>query len=257
MTCLTVIPFTAAGALRAAVSFSGAVCANPICAMNSGPRTAGDPQGQLTFRVFAGADGLRNLVVTSIAQDGDGFLWLGTEDGVYRFDGERFAHFSVEDGLASSLVHTVGVAPDGRVCAGGSNGLACWDGVRFERMIGRGLPAIPVRTLVSHGGKLWVGTEGGWLYVRGTGGAFAPAPGWPNATATVRALWADVGGLVAGNGADVVQSAGDGVWRSVGEVGLGRDRVEGVLRDRQGALWIRTPTHMWVLPAGASRQHEI
>ncbi|HEX7840225.1 MAG TPA: ATP-binding protein, partial [Kofleriaceae bacterium] len=85
----------------------------------------------------------------------------------------------------------------------------------------------------------------------GSDGAFAPAPGWPNPAGTVRALWADVGGLVAGDGANVVLSAGDGVWRSVGGVGLGRDRVEGVLRDRQGALWIRTPMHMWFLPSGA------
>src|ERR1041384_3473446 len=87
------------------------------------------PPGHLKFRVFAGADGLRNLVIISIAQDDEGFLWIGTEDGVYRFDGERFTHFSVEEGLASSLVHVVGVAPDGAVCVGSSNGLSCWDGI--------------------------------------------------------------------------------------------------------------------------------
>jgi PAS domain S-box-containing protein len=237
-----------------ALALGVAARGHPASAAPEPPAIGELPQGQLASRVFGAADGLRNLVIISIAQDEDGFLWLGTEDGVYRFDGERFGHFSVDDGLASSLVHAVGVAPDGRVCAGGSNGLACWDGVRFQRATGRGLPAIPVRTLASYAGKLWVGTEGGGLYVRSGDGSFAPAPGWPGAkTTAVRALWADVGGLVVGDGADVVVSAGDGVWRRVGDVGLGRDRVEGVLRDRQGALWIRTPTHMWFLPAAASR----
>ncbi len=217
------------------------------------------PPGQLTFRVFDAADGLRNLVVVSLAQDDDGLLWLGTQDGVYRFDGEQFTHFSVDDGLASSLVYAVGTAPDGRVCVGGNSGLSCWNGARFSRQSALGMPAIPVQTLVSYGGRLWVGTDGGGLYVQGADGRFAPAPGWPGAATTaIRALWADGRGLVVGNGATVELSGGDGVWHPIGsDAGLGRDPIEGVLRDREGALWIRTPAHLWYLPVGAARATDL
>jgi PAS domain S-box-containing protein len=216
------------------------------------------PVGQSRVRVFAGADGLRNLVIISIAQDEEGFLWIGTEDGVYRFDGERFTHFSVDEGLSSSLVHVVGVAPDGGVCVGTGNGLVCWDGMRFSRAHTLGLPAIPVQTMATYAGKLWVGTDGGGLYVQNDAGVFVPAPGWPGSpTTTVRALWADAGGLVVGDDATVELSAGNGAWRNIGEVGLGRDRVEGVLRDRAGALWIRTPSHMWYLTPSASRATDL
>src|SRR4051812_37326597 len=61
------------------------------------------PPGQALFRTFGGADGLKNLVIFSIAQDADGLLWVGTDDGVYRFDGVRFTRFSVEQGLTSNL----------------------------------------------------------------------------------------------------------------------------------------------------------
>jgi len=214
------------------------------------------PPGQLKFRVFSGADGLRNQVIVSIAQDRDGLLWLATEDGVYRFDGERFTRFSVDDGLSSSLALVVATAPDGNVCAGGMTGLACWDGERFSQARTHGLPAIPVLTMLSYGGRLWVGTRGGGLYVQ-SGNGFVPAPGWPGSdTGSVRALWVDATGLVVGNDATVELSTGDGVWRNVG-VGLGRDRVEGVLRDRQGALWIRTPTHLWRLAAGATQAGDL
>jgi len=210
--------------------------------------------GQSTVRVFNGADGLRNLVIISIAQDEDGFLWIGTEDGVYRFDGDRFTHFSVEDGLASSLVKVVGVAPDGSVCVGTTNGLVCWDGRRFSRAHTLGLPAIPIQTMATYAGKLWVGTEGGGLYVQSVAGVFVPAPGWPGSpAATVRAMWADAGGLVVGDDATIELSSGNGVWNNIGDVGLGHDRVEGVLRDRAGTLWIRTPSHMWYLPRSARR----
>ncbi|HEY6176741.1 MAG TPA: two-component regulator propeller domain-containing protein, partial [Kofleriaceae bacterium] len=145
------------------------------------------PQGHLPFVVFSGSAGLQNLVVLSLAQDSDGFLWLATEDGVYRYDGVDFTHFSVEEGLASTQVYVVGIAPDGRACAGGRAGLACWDGVQFVRV--RGVPDVPVRTLASYAGRLWVGTDGAGLYVQGPGGGFAAAREWPGApTNAVRAM---------------------------------------------------------------------
>jgi PAS domain S-box-containing protein len=210
------------------------------------------PAGQLKFRVFGGLDGLKNLVVVSIAQDGLGFLWLGTEDGVYRFDGERFTHFSVEEGLVSSSATVVAVAPDGEVCVGSRTGLVCWDGSRFSRAKARGVPAVAIQKLVSYAGKLWVGTDGSGLYVQDPSGGFVPAPGWPAEATTLRALWADGNGLVAGAETTVMRSSGDGVWHDIGDVGLEHERVDGVLRDHQGALWIRTQAHMWLLPEGAS-----
>jgi PAS domain S-box-containing protein len=212
------------------------------------------PVGQMRFRVFAGADGLRNLVITSIAQDANGFLWLATDDGVYRFDGERFAHFSLDSGLSSSASDIVAVRPDGAVCVGSRGGLGCWDGKRFSQEKSRGLPVVPVHTMVSFAGKLWVGTDGAGLYTQGADGVFVRAPGWPGRpTASIRALWADARGLVVSDGATIQLSSGDGDWQAIGEVGLDGGQVDGVLRDRQGALWIRTPSHMWFLPRGATR----
>jgi PAS domain S-box-containing protein len=216
------------------------------------------PSGHVSFRMFGSADGLRNLLILSLAQDRDGMLWIATGDGVYQFDGEHFTHFSVKDGLLTSAVTVVGTAPDGRVCVGSGNGLACFDGTRFSQAGTRGLPARSVLSLVSHAGKLWVGTAGGGLYVGDLIGGFAPAPGWVGVPATgVQALWADRDGMVVGNGASVGLTTGDGVWRDLGDIGLGSDRVENVVRARNGALWIRTSTGMWLLPRGTRRATDL
>src|SRR5262249_16960607 len=160
--------------------------------------------------------------INSIAQDRNGLLWIGTDDGVYRFDGERFTHFAVSDGLTSSLVLVIVAAPDGEACVGGSRGLVCWDGARFSQANAPRLPEVPVPSAVSFAGKLWVGTDGGGLYVRDASGAFAPAPGWTG-TRNVRALWADRAGLIAGDSAMVQLSSGDGVWQRVAGLGMGAD----------------------------------
>jgi PAS domain S-box-containing protein len=214
------------------------------------------PRGHSRFHVFGAAEGLRNLVIVGIAQDDDGFLWVGTNDGVYRLHGERFSRVSVEP-IASSI-NALSAAPDGRICAGGNHGLACWDGKRFSQTNTHGLPAGRINTMVSFAGKLWVGTDRAGLYVQQASGGFAPAPGWGGSRArTIFALWSDARGLVVGDGATVQLSSGDGVWRGIGNVGLGGERVAGVLRDRNGTLWIRTPTGIWKLPANAEKASDL
>jgi len=216
------------------------------------------PPGQLTFRVFAGADGLRNLVINSITQDGNGLLWVATDDGAYRFDGQRFTQFTVADGLSSNRVLVAGVGPDGEACLGGTAGLACWDGARFSQARTVGLPPVSIHAAVSFGRKLWVGTEDG-LYVREANGVFAPARGWRGAR-DVRVLWADAAELIVGDETTVQMTSGDGQWRRLDDVGIGgagHDPVDGVLRDAEGALWIRTPSHLWVLARGATRAVDV
>src|SRR5262245_29314351 len=56
-------------------------------------------------------------------------------------------------------------------------------------------------------------------------------------------------------------TSGDGAWQRIdlgsAEVANARARVDGVLRDRDGALWIRSPSHLWLLPKGATRATDL
>ncbi|HEY6175972.1 MAG TPA: ATP-binding protein, partial [Kofleriaceae bacterium] len=63
---------------------------------------------------------------------------------------------------------------------------------------------------------------------------------------------ADPRGLVIADGPSIVLSTGEGAWKTL-DVGLDHDRIEGVLRDPRGALWIRTLNHLWYLADGAAR----
>ncbi|HWW69275.1 MAG TPA: two-component regulator propeller domain-containing protein, partial [Duganella sp.] len=59
---------------------------------------------QMSLRQFGQADGLANQAVTAIVQDGDGYLWVGTENGLFRFDGARFRRYGKRDGLPAPFV---------------------------------------------------------------------------------------------------------------------------------------------------------
>ena len=65
------------------------------------------------FRTYTQEDGLGNLAVLSVLQDRTGYLWVGTQNGLYRFDGTEFRGYGMQDGLPSSRIHALHEARDG------------------------------------------------------------------------------------------------------------------------------------------------
>ena len=73
-------------------------------------------------------DGFFKGVIYSIAQTPDGYLWLGTEFGLLRFDGVRSVPWQPPAGehLPSSYIRSLLAARDGRLWIGTDEGLASW-----------------------------------------------------------------------------------------------------------------------------------
>jgi signal transduction histidine kinase/ligand-binding sensor domain-containing protein len=85
-------------------------------------------------------DGLPEGAPRAIAQTKDGYIWIGTEAGVLRFDGIRFIPLDDLAGTALGLSGTVWSllgASDGSLWIGGSSHLYRWDGVTFSTFSGR------------------------------------------------------------------------------------------------------------------------
>ena len=59
---------------------------------------------QVFLRQFGLTEGLRAPFVYALAQDRQGYLWLGTGDGLVRYDGSRFVSFTQQNGLAEDFV---------------------------------------------------------------------------------------------------------------------------------------------------------
>jgi len=75
-----------------------------LCAC--GLAIAAEPTGRFTVDVFGTAQGLPSSAVLALTQTRDGYLWVGTLDGLARFDGVQFAVFDENNtpGLTSSEV---------------------------------------------------------------------------------------------------------------------------------------------------------
>jgi hypothetical protein len=73
----------------------------------------GLPPSLFPFHSYGTDSGLGNLAVRRIAQDSIGFLWVGTEDGLYRYDGDKFSRFDLNSGLPSTWINDILATPEG------------------------------------------------------------------------------------------------------------------------------------------------
>ncbi|GAB3639242.1 hypothetical protein GCM10027422_48330 [Hymenobacter arcticus] len=62
------------------------------------------PPSQSFVRQFGPAEGLSQPFIYCLLQDRQGYLWLGTAEGLVRYDGSRFVTFTTRDGLAENFV---------------------------------------------------------------------------------------------------------------------------------------------------------
>jgi signal transduction histidine kinase/ligand-binding sensor domain-containing protein len=80
------------------------------------------PAQQLAIRNYGPAEGLANSRVNCVGQDSKGYLWIGTWEGLSRFDGYRFTNYGVADGLGSVFVNCVATDRRGRLWVGTNGG---------------------------------------------------------------------------------------------------------------------------------------
>ncbi|MBB6254216.1 ligand-binding sensor domain-containing protein [Nitrospirillum iridis] len=169
---------------------------------------------ETVFQNYGRDQGLPHPVPTALVQDHDGFLWVGTQGGLARWDGYRFKNYAASldkpGSLPNDFIKSLHVDPKGRLWVG-ANSLALYDAAndRFETIPLGAINGRPdINTIVDDGGGgLWVGTDDGLRHLD---------PG-SRAVSTFR--------------------AGD-----PGATGLPRSRVQAILRDRSGGLWVGTAT---------------
>lgn len=182
------------------------------------PGYAAERWGNLATTVFQnyGRDqGLPHPVPTALVQDHRGFLWIGTQGGLARWDGYRFRAYKANPALQGRLpddwVETLHVDASGLLwVGGGAGGLARYDDEQ-DRFIPVPLKPASERTHVGaltndDAGGLWVGTDDGLHHL-------TPVSDIPVTS----------------------QRAGQD-----NAIGLPTGTVQALLRDRAGTLWVGT-----------------
>src|SRR5580704_12213602 len=103
-------------------------------------------------------EGFSKGTIVAIAQTQDGYLWLGTEFGLLRFDGVRYVAWQppADQGLPSSYIRSLLAARDGTLWIGTAEGLASWKVghvTRYPELAGQSVGTL----LEDHEGTVWAG----------------------------------------------------------------------------------------------------
>jgi ligand-binding sensor domain-containing protein/signal transduction histidine kinase len=117
-----------------------------------------------TFQSWQKEQGLPQAPVRSLAQTPDGYLWLGSDDGLARFDGLRFVTFGVQEGIKTGPVSTLFADHLGTLWIGSrTGGLSRWQNNQLTTFTTRdGLPSDSISALAEDAsGRLWIGTDAG------------------------------------------------------------------------------------------------
>jgi signal transduction histidine kinase/ligand-binding sensor domain-containing protein len=119
-------------------------------------------------------DGLLSTFIRSIVQSADGYIWLGSTDGLFRFDGVRFVQWRAKTGDLRRLgvVNALCAAHDGSLWLGTESGIVGL--IRGESLSSSNAGA-PVRAVLEAGdGTVWAATGDRLLRYSGNPGAAAP-----------------------------------------------------------------------------------
>jgi ligand-binding sensor domain-containing protein/signal transduction histidine kinase len=191
------------------------------------------------------AEGLPQNSAVAIARTPDGYLWIGTEEGLARFDGVRFTVFdgTNESAIPGKSISALHVDRNGRLLIGTNGGMAVLENGRFKPYdAAAGLDHVAILAILEDkAGRLWVGTKNGLVEFDGTRSrVFRDSDGLGDFP--ILALVEDRNGTV------WVATGAGGLHRFDGKrfdsVPLGPDATDNsasaIYADIDGALWIGT-----------------
>ena len=197
------------------------------------------------FKFYGEEEGLQNLAIQVVLQDRAGFLWVGTQNGLYRYDGNRFTAFGKNEGLPGARIEALHESIDGTLWAGTRTGLARLRGDRFEAVPMKIAQSVVSREGIASdaSGQIFVATEHGLatgadLDFKLTGPSVEAASVFVDSWGVV---WFGCGNALCRYHNGDVQEISDG---------LPAERWDAILGDLDGNLWVRSEKSLYLRAAG-------
>jgi len=219
---------------------------------------------QFPVRFYANETGLANLAVTAVTQDKKGYLWVGTENGVYRFDGSHFQRFGTEDGLRQFYVSALQPDDDGGIWVGTTEHLFHFSGQYLVEIKdanqplsiwqGQNLSKLP------DGRILAMVKREPYLFQKNGKDQWSGKPLLATIAAAERSSIGGLHSLFADSSNNIWMGCGKAVcqWSS-GNItvwnasrGVPEDIWKSILKDRHGSIWIRSAYRIVEISPAAS-----
>jgi diguanylate cyclase (GGDEF)-like protein len=209
-----------------------------------------------SFRAYS--QGLGNPNVTCIQQDRTGYLWVGTQNGLYRYDGSQFQRYGADAGIPDRIIDTLYIAPDGTLWVGTASG------VYFERRDGRFSEAKlphPLNEFTHPTGTTFAAhkpdevvtvSSGHGVLLRHRAGGWVSEPMNLQGSFIWSVLYGPDGSLWYGCDKDLCRLKDGRTAQMRATLGLPEERWSRMMVARNGHIWLRGNLHVVELSPGGS-----
>ena len=205
-------------------------------------------------RNWTGADGLPGMTITAIMQDQKGYIYIGTYDGLARFDGVEFVNFTrnIDPKYDFASVRSIFQDTDGNLWVGHNDeGVTCIqpDGNIIKYTTESGLPHNSVRAICEDfNNNIWLGTASGICYLTPERKVKIPdgLHELGQDTIQVSRLYCDTAGRIWISTAienDLFFYATKKIERFTGITKIKNPSVNEVTQDKSGAFWFGVAPH--------------
>ena len=222
------------------------VCVATLLIMVSVSAHALDPSLKLSQYVIDNwqiPQGLPQSSAQAITRTPDGYLWVGTQEGLARFDGVRFVVFvhGNEPAIPDKHISVLYVDTAGRLWIGTRAGIAVYEHGHFKAL--NVVPALAhayVRAIApGKQGRIWVGTESGLFGIgAGTAVSFDSTDGLRDGR--IRALLEDRDGVLWVGTAGGSQRFDGNRFETLNFGGAATEQITALHQDIQGTVWLGT-----------------
>jgi signal transduction histidine kinase/ligand-binding sensor domain-containing protein len=180
--------------------------------------------------------------IQTLYEDREGFIWLGTNTGLFRVRDSMVTMLSERDGLSANFAYSI--LQDKR----GVFWIGTWGGGLNRYHHGKfttyrqtdGLPSDLITSIYEDkAGRLWIGTSAGGVSTFENGGFTRFLDAEQHLTGRVYGMHEDqTGALWFATDRGLVRMSGGRTFRFTTQDGLSADELLSLLEDRDGALWI-------------------
>lgn len=196
---------------------------------------------QFGHEVWLTENGLPQNTVHAVAQTKDGYIWIGTEEGLARFDGIKFTVFDKQNTpeLKSNYIRTLLADERGALWIGTAEGLVrMLDGKFTSFTTNEGLPSNTIQAVYEdRESNLWVATATG-LGLFKSGGLTTFTTKERLISGSIQALFEDAeGALWIATPYGVGRVKDDKFTNYTVRDGLASNSVRAIQQDRDGRLW--------------------
>jgi len=119
------------------------------------------------FDQYSVKEGLAQSNVYDVVQDQEGYVWLGTESGISRFDGRNFINFHAEDGIAEKAVKVIYRDSEQNIWFGHKAGnITCYTGNNFfVHPVSDTIGEVDITSILEDDkGQIWISTHGDGIF---------------------------------------------------------------------------------------------